>query len=177
MKKMIATMFVAALTASVSAFAGVTFDPATGTGFVGKGDVQTALGYNNHVMQSQEGNLAFTYVAETMLSQLCQKETGGAGKSEVKIHYHTWTWARAISSSLAYQSRTQRQVTGFHLLGYLDFSSGGGLPSNICRPDESSEWTPAAPVEVLSSSPGMLTVSNSVTFDGPAVIWTEEPAP
>ena len=176
MRKSITTMFLAAVIASVPAFGGVTFDPATGTGFVGKGDVQMALGYNNPVMQAEAGNLAFTYVAETMLSQLCQKETGGAGQSEIKIHYHTWTWARSLNAGVTYQSRTNQQVSGFNLTGYSDFSSGGGLPSNICRPDESSNWVPAAPVQVISSSPGVLTVANTVNLAGPVVIWTE-PAP
>src|SRR5918996_4693526 len=35
-----------------AAFALVTFDPSTGTGFVGKGDVQTAFGWNNKQLQN-----------------------------------------------------------------------------------------------------------------------------
>lgn len=42
---------IGAVTAAVcmvgSALATVTFDPGTGTGFVGKGDVQNAFGWNN----------------------------------------------------------------------------------------------------------------------------------
>lgn len=54
------------LTAS-AAGAAVTFDPATGTGFIGKGDVQTALGWNNKALQTAEANggIAFTYKAVT----------------------------------------------------------------------------------------------------------------
>lgn len=42
-----------------SANAAVAVD-GTGTGFIGKGDVQTALGYNNAQMQSNAGSLTFT---------------------------------------------------------------------------------------------------------------------
>jgi hypothetical protein len=35
---------------------------ADGTGFVGKGDVQTALGWNNQKLQSNATKLAFTTV-------------------------------------------------------------------------------------------------------------------
>ena len=61
---------VAALALAGVAAASVTFDPTcpytpsngTGTcGFVGKGDVQLALGYNNSQMQKNAGSLLFTY--------------------------------------------------------------------------------------------------------------------
>ena len=35
------------------------FDPATGTGFAGKGDVQLVLGLNNAQLQSQAASLTF----------------------------------------------------------------------------------------------------------------------
>src|SRR5919199_5346652 len=68
------------VTARGVAYASVTFDPtcpykpsnATGKcGFVGKGDVQLALGYNNTQMQKNAGNLHFTYTqpATQALSQ------------------------------------------------------------------------------------------------------------
>lgn len=41
----------AAATLATVAIAAVTFDPVTGTGFVGKGDVQTAFGWNNQQLQ------------------------------------------------------------------------------------------------------------------------------
>jgi hypothetical protein len=46
--------------AASAAGAAVTFDPDTGTGSVGKGDVQTALGLNNNQLRAQTGGFAFT---------------------------------------------------------------------------------------------------------------------
>src|SRR4051794_6653668 len=48
-----------ALGVASSASAGATLNT-DGTGFIGKGDVQTALGYNNAQMQANAGNLKFT---------------------------------------------------------------------------------------------------------------------
>ena len=44
---------IAALAVSTAALATVTFDPATGIGFVGKGDVQLAFGWNNATAAEQ----------------------------------------------------------------------------------------------------------------------------
>ncbi|HSK25425.1 MAG TPA: hypothetical protein VK894_00765, partial [Jiangellales bacterium] len=53
--------------------AAVTFDAATGEGFVGKGDVQLALGYNNKQLQDNAGSLEFAAVSEvvTEVSWIC----------------------------------------------------------------------------------------------------------
>lgn len=53
------TVAVFALTIS-AAQAAVTFNSETGTGFVGKGDVQTVLGYNNSQLQRNASSLVFT---------------------------------------------------------------------------------------------------------------------
>lgn len=52
--------FLAGVTAIASTLAGigiatatVTFDPTTGKGFVGKGDLQTAFGWNNNQLQKK----------------------------------------------------------------------------------------------------------------------------
>ena len=60
-KSIFAAMAVISL-ATVAIFASVTFDSSTGTGFVGKGDVQLALGLNNAQMQAYNlNNLNFSY--------------------------------------------------------------------------------------------------------------------
>ena len=54
---------VAAVGLSGIAAASVTFDPSSGSGFVGKGDVQIALGLNNAQLQDavKKNSLSFTY--------------------------------------------------------------------------------------------------------------------
>ena len=68
-----------------AAHAAVTFDLATGTGFVGKGDVQTALGYNNAQLQKNASTLVFTsqQPAEQGLSQSASQSANEAGTQTV----------------------------------------------------------------------------------------------
>lgn len=51
---------------AASAAASVTFDPSTGTGFVGKGDLQTPWGWNNQKMQIEALNITFSYNSTDM---------------------------------------------------------------------------------------------------------------
>src|SRR5688572_7117075 len=61
-------VFSAAMTAAV------TFDPSTGTGFVGKGDVQDAFGWNNAALQANAGAVTFTFESDAQYAQSCMKE-------------------------------------------------------------------------------------------------------
>jgi hypothetical protein len=45
--------FLLCLATAGAAFAAITFNPDDGTGFVGKGDVQEAFGWNNHALQAK----------------------------------------------------------------------------------------------------------------------------
>jgi hypothetical protein len=74
----IALAFVAALLVVLPAAASVTFDPLTGTGFVGKGDVQSAFGWNNQQLQANAAGVSFTYIVEGTLSQTCEREAGAS---------------------------------------------------------------------------------------------------
>ena len=68
-----------------AAHAAVTFDPATGTGFVGKGAVQSALGYNNAHLQKNASTLVFTSQrpAEQALSQSASQAASEFGTQTV----------------------------------------------------------------------------------------------
>jgi opacity protein-like surface antigen len=63
MKKMLLAAGIALATISTAAVAAVTFDPATGTGFVGKGDIQLAFGWNNKAAQDNATALVQVSVA------------------------------------------------------------------------------------------------------------------
>jgi hypothetical protein len=82
-----------------AANAAVTFDPATGTGFVGKGDVQSALGYNNTQLQKNANSLVFTSQrpAEQALSQPASQAASESG---------TRTVTRAFSCVVDTQRKT-----------------------------------------------------------------------
>lgn len=111
-------------TAAVSAE--VIFDPQTGLGFVGKGDVQLALGLNNAQMQAQAGSLTFTYDAQTTYDVTCEFWTGPSHNRQM----HTVTNERSygVNSAVAYDARRRNQVTGFNLTG-MDAGSGDQVPT------------------------------------------------
>src|SRR5215204_1584872 len=97
-----------------TAFAAVTFDPTTGTGFVGKGDVQTALGWNNKQLQDNAGSLQFTFVSTTVteVSWIC---TNDRNENTQERERTTTTDTSGVVSSVA---RERNQITGFNLNGF-----------------------------------------------------------
>src|ERR1051326_5804630 len=102
---------------ATAALALTTFDPGTGLGFAGKGDVQLALGgLNNAQIQAQASGLTFTYAADDLVEWDCVKDiTTHSGVVHVTAHRHNST---TVSADVAYDARTRRQVTGFNLDGF-----------------------------------------------------------
>lgn len=129
----------AVILTATAAGAAVTFDPETGTGFVGKGDVQTAFGWNNKVMQSNHQAVTFTYDSSAQYSQDCQKE----GRRETR--HHTFKKSVNINAAIVSDSRKTGQWTGWNLLHY-GTTSGNGIPTDLCTPgvgeDGQSGWEP-----------------------------------
>jgi len=116
-----------AFVASV-AIASVTFYPATGTGFVGKGDVQNAFGWNNAGFQANVNGLSFTYESSVTWHASCYFITG-EGKPGEKEHFVPHSEASSLAGNVAYDKRTQNQVTGINLTGFADtVESGGDVP-------------------------------------------------
>jgi hypothetical protein len=101
------------LAAFVIASAAIVFDPETGTGFVGKGDVQRAYGWNNRQLQDNASGLTFTYEDEVEMMVPCMKE------NSAQILYHTFKRERGVNAQIAYEARRNGQgsITGFHLTG------------------------------------------------------------
>jgi hypothetical protein len=126
------TVGIAVLLAVASiAYAAVTFDPATGTGFAGKGDVQLALGLNNAQIQAQASSLEFTYVSTDTYEVVNAWATGNAGNPvSLSSHTETVTTTVGVNATVAYDSRknSQGQVTGFNLTGFGDKTVVGTVP-------------------------------------------------
>jgi opacity protein-like surface antigen len=124
MKKMLLAAGVALATISSAAYAAVTFDPETGAGWVGKGDVQTAFGWNNATMQSRHLGVTFGVDSTVSYDVTCEWETVTGGKNSKTIT-HNVTNHKNISSSAAVDSASRKtgQYTGWFLNGYED----GGL--------------------------------------------------
>ena len=161
-------------TAGVAA-ASVTFDPATGTGFSGKGDVQYTLGLNN--AQLQKLDPTFTYNSTSTEVTEVAWECTNERNEKIQERARTTTTTSSITGVVDAVARVKNQITGFNLLGYtssvISSSSTSDGPGIDTCPNANGTWflsTPAgAPTVVSSESTGGLFV-NGVPLISPPVI-------
>jgi hypothetical protein len=123
----IALALVAMLVASTAAIAAVQFDPTTGTGFVGKGDVQLAFGWNNKQLQTNASGVSFSYNTTDTYDAVCQWVTGEGTRGE-KTHTVTQEKSTAVNSAIAYDPRVKNQITGFTLKEFGATTTTGEVP-------------------------------------------------
>lgn len=125
----LARIAVAAALFSVAAFAqaDVTFDPLTGNGFVGKGDVQLAFGWNNAQLQSNASGLSFSYQVRQDYVAVCTWTTGEGTNGE-HTHNVSHTFKYKLGASISYAPRVMNQITGFILKGIGTETSIGTVP-------------------------------------------------
>jgi hypothetical protein len=133
----------------------VSLDPASGIGFVGKGDVQTAFGWNNKQLQTNAGGVTFAYIAEEEYSAVCEWTTGEGTKGE-QTHDVAHSRSTSVAAQVGYDARVKSQITGFILNGYGAVSEDGAVPvvGGPCpgNPGTDGVWVS---VELLSSSGGL----------------------
>lgn len=125
-----AVLGVALALATTSAAAAVVFDPDTGTGFVGKGDVQDAFGWNDAGLQLHATGVTFTYGYTAEYEAVCTWTTGEGTRGQ-KTHNVTHSEEMEVSSTVnvALRRNPQSKVTGFNLTGFGDsFGSSGDVP-------------------------------------------------
>lgn len=152
-----------AVTATV-AFASVTFDPVTGTGFVGKGEVQTVFGWNNRALQSNADDVQFRSASEvvTEVSWTC---TNSNNQNEQIRERTTTTTIAGVLSAVA---RERNQITGFILDGYdgdpTESSQSQGNQLNSCPGGPWSLTMPAGDPEVVSSTGGLQVSVNGMDW-------------
>lgn len=143
------------------ALAAVTFDPDTGTGFVGKVDVQLAFGWNNALLQKNASDVTFqaTSTVVTEVSWICTNDMNENTQERART---TTTEIQGVVSNIA---RERNQITGFNLTGYSDTptesSTTDGPPVNSCPSGPWTLTTPAGDPEVVSSSSDL-----QACFDG-----------
>lgn len=158
-----ASAFAASLALAAPAIAAVTFDPATGSGFVGKGDVQLAFGWNNSQLQQQAGSVSFAAVSETAteVSWVC---TNTKNENTQERERTTTTSTSGVVSAVTRDSR--KQVTGFNLTGYsgtvTETSSTEGNQLNSC-PNGWVLSTPAGDPVVVSATSVLTATHSGVT--------------
>ena len=144
---------------STAAIAAVTFDAGTGTGFVGKGDVQLALGMNN--AQVQNATLNFTYDS-TSVSEVSWECTNTNNEKIQERARTTTTSVQGVVSSVA---RVKNQITGYNLTGWngaaTTSSESDGPAVNSC-PNNSSTFYLSSP----AGDPVVTTLGGGLSVNG-----------
>lgn len=164
----------AAACVSTAAVAGITFDPTTGTGFVGKGDVQSALGLNNPQLQAlyAAGGIHFAYTENVNYKYVCTW-IADDGQTEPVAKNKTIKVKREINATLNAQGRDISSGiagpnTGFILNGFVGGTGGGTTSEPIPQVGDScvaGDGQPRAQpgtvtdVQVISNTGGELTVN------------------
>src|SRR5688500_14313060 len=88
--------------ATMAAYAAVVLDLSTGLGFVGKGDVQLAFGWNNKQLQDavKADAISFTYAVSESHSVTCEWTTGPSANPTT--HVQTKTKSADVSAVVNY---------------------------------------------------------------------------
>lgn len=171
MKRMLTIVSAFALVAAISAvaaFASVTFDPSTGTGFVGKGDVQLAFGWNNKGLQDNATAVTFTYDNTESYQYTCQWFTG-PNNTEHTVSHTTATGINAALDGDPRKTKGQQQFTGFILSGWVGNPNESGDPVPVVGdpcPGNQGNDSQIIAVTPLGSSGGGLYVH----FNGTSVL-------
>lgn len=139
-------------TVSTAAYAAVTFDPATGRGFVGKGDVQLLYGWNNKDLQTNAANVDFRYSAVTVteVTWECTKQQQNGETTQEKARTTT-TSTQGLVTTVARENSKGKDgaVTGFNLSGY----EGGAAETSSTTEGPAVNSCPANPSGFVLSSP------------------------
>jgi hypothetical protein len=128
-------------------------DPVDGTGFIGKGDVQLALGFNNKQLQDAANALEFrmSAVVVTEVSWVCTNSNNQNSQERER------TTTTTVGGLITAVERVKNQITGFKLIGREGTESSSseteGNPLNSCPSGPWTLTTPAGDPEEISSSP------------------------
>lgn len=145
---------------ALTAFAAVTFDPATG-GFVGKGDVQTLFGWNNATMQANYAGVSFEYESSATYTFDCEWWTGPEHNRTRHENTKTLTVGVAATAVTAQaKSNSSANLTGWFLSPIAMSGTTSSGPTNSDCGAEGNEMKSIVPgsIELLSSSTGGLYV-------------------
>jgi hypothetical protein len=168
-------LLVGAFSLIPAANAAVQFNPSSGTGFVGKGDLQTAFGWNNQLAQTNIGSVSFTAtsISVTETSWVCTNDRNEQTQERART---TTTETSGIVTQLA-RTGPQGQVTGVNLMGYSGTpstsSSTEGPPENSCP---SGPWTLTSPAGTPVPVPGAGSTTLTATFGTQSVVLYSAPS-
>lgn len=157
MKKITGILVLLVLVA-VTSFASVSFDATTGKGFVGKGDVQLAFGWNNAALQNNYAGVTFSYdvvdVYEVTVEWTTGEGTKGEATHEISVPRHV-----SVTASVVFDARTHKQVDGFYLLGFGSQTSTGTVPVVGGNFNDGNDVKTITAVTLVSSSGGGLSAN------------------
>jgi hypothetical protein len=133
------------------AHAAVDFDPLNGTGFAGKGDVQTAFGWSNKQLQDNASRVTFRYSQRTPWTAGCAveiEEWEGTGKDKIQVvetEVKEEKKTLNINGRVLTEPRMKQQVSGFLLTGYTQSDTSEPVPQegDACKAwgkDGTYEW-------------------------------------
>jgi hypothetical protein len=162
-KRILGLALAGALATSAAVMAAVTFDAATGTGFVGKGDVQLVFGWNNKQLQDNADSVQFQATSEvvTEVSWIC------TNSNNQNIQARERTTTISVQGLVEHATRDRNQITGFNIVGY-DGEPVEGTPTTegpAIDSCPSGPWTLTMPAgdAVLVGQTGGLQVSTNGT--------------
>src|SRR6476469_4632886 len=130
--KIVALEALALLATAAVASASVAVD--NGVGFVGKGDVQTALGWNNAAFDKGVGSLKFTTGAEKVIADY---EMSCYGSDATGHRIITQPCTTTVTATPVQNSGNGKQITGFNLTGQTSgFTATGGATLREEKPED-----------------------------------------
>jgi len=171
MRKLTLLLVAIAATVALSATAAFAYTlNADGTGFVGKGEVQTAFNWNNKVLQQNASGVSFSYNTTDTYDAVCTWVTGEGTRGE-RTHNISHTSSTQVSSAVAYDARVRNQITGFTLKGFGATTETGTVPvvGEPCPGNEGTDGTWTS-VTKTGSTGGLY-----ATFGGVSVLLTPTP--
>ena len=103
--------------------------PAVDAGFLGKGEVQTAFGWNNKALQTNAEDVAFSLRTETVYSYTCTWTTGPEHNQKEHVKEGIPSEA-AVAADAAFDARKNSQITGFTLGELGEPTVDGTIPTD-----------------------------------------------
>lgn len=142
-----------------------------GTGFVGKGDVQLAYGWNNKQLQSNLSQVNFDYIEREESARSC-KQDGDPDTRGPQWVYTSTTHVTDVNSVVQYDTRNNKKgdITGFNLTGFGATSNDSVVTDengNVITVEPSgcpAGWQPDGGYQDLGSSAGLFTNSGSYSL-------------
>lgn len=168
MKKVLATLAMVAF-ASIS-FAEVTFDPSTGGGFIGRGDIISHKELGKEALVTNP-RITFGCAGEETWLLSIKKSVGNGNGTQ----YKDQIWTREIGAATGQTTvKTAKgasaNITGYTLVGYTTAGDTGEMPSvNNFLPNVNSGWI----VDPNGPYPNPTKVSNTCEDDGLLIFEAE----